>query len=156
MSVRRRAFVSRCVAHAGTLLVVAAVAAAAQSTKEPPRVVERPLPAQRRASAIPTPASVLGFEPGTDRKLPTWKQITDYFTALDKASLRVSVRTLGKTTLGRPFLVAFISEPSTLANPERYRQIQRKLMDPRLRPPGNWQIGVRVGFHRSNAAALER
>jgi len=41
--------------------------------------------------------------------LPTWKQITDYFTALDKASLRVSVRTLGKTTLGRPFLVAFIS-----------------------------------------------
>lgn len=80
--------------------------------------------------------------------MPTWKQITDYFTALDKASLRVSVRTLGKTTLGRPFLVAFISEPSTLANPERYRQIQRKLMDPRLRPPSVGKLGseVRVGF----------
>ena len=29
----------------------------------------------RGASAVPTPASVLGFEPGTDRKLPTWKQV---------------------------------------------------------------------------------
>src|SRR6185369_16939143 len=82
--------------------------------------------------ALPAPSSVLGFEPGADRKLPSWKQIVDYFTALDKASPRVSVRTLGKTTLGRPFIVAFISDSSTLANLEHYRQIQRKLMDPRL------------------------
>jgi hypothetical protein len=135
MSVRRRVFVSRFGARAVALLVLAPAAASAQSTQAPPRVVERPLPTQRTAVPIPTPASVLGFEPGTDRKLPTWKQITDYFTALDKASPRVSVRTLGKTTLGRPFIVAFISEPSTLANLERYRQIQRKLMDPRLRTP---------------------
>jgi hypothetical protein len=90
-------------------------------------------PATRSSSAIPTPASVIGFTPGDERKLPTWKQITDYFTALDKASPRVSVRTLGKTTLGRPFLVAFISDPATLSNLGRYQQIQRKLMDPRLR-----------------------
>ena len=135
MSVRHRAVVAHFAVHAGTLLVVA-TGAAAQSTKEPPRIVERPLPAQRIAGPIPAPASVIGFEPGTDRKLPTWKQITDYFTALDRASPRVSVRTLGKTTLGRPFLVAFISEPATLANLERYRQIQRKLMDPRLRTAG--------------------
>jgi murein tripeptide amidase MpaA len=92
-------------------------------------VVTSPLTAQR---AIPTPASILGFEPGADRHLPSWKQIVDYFTAVDKASPRVSVRTLGKTTLGRPFIVAFISDSSTLANLEHYRGIQRKLMDPRL------------------------
>ena len=92
-----------------------------------------PAAAQR---AIPTPASVLGFEPGADRHLPSWKQIVDYFTLLDKASPRVSVRTLGKTTLGRPFIVAFISDSSTLANLEHYRQIQRKLMDPRLQAKG--------------------
>jgi len=92
------------------------------------------LSAQRRP--LPTPASVLGFEPGTDRKLPTWRQVTDYFTALDRASPRVSVRTLGKTTLGRPFLVAFIADSATLAHLERYRTIQRKLADPRLRAPG--------------------
>ena len=89
-----------------------------------------------QSTALPTPASVLGFEPGTDRRLPTWKQVTDYFTALDRASPRVTVRTLGETTLGRPFIVAFIGEPSTLQNLERYRQIQRKLMDPRLQRQG--------------------
>src|SRR3954468_12844382 len=89
--------------------------------------------------AIPNPATILGFEPGADRKLPSWKQITDYFTALDKASPRVSTRVLGKTVLGRPFIVAFIADSSTLANLEHYRQIQRKLMDPRLQAPGERQ-----------------
>ena len=91
--------------------------------------------AHAQRSAIPTPASALGFEPGTDRKLPSWKQVTDYFQALDRASPHVAVRTLGKTTLGRPFIAAFIGDSATLANLERYREIQRKLMDPRLRQP---------------------
>src|SRR5436305_240536 len=105
-----------------------------------------PLPAQASAQQkIPTPASILGFEPGADRHLPSWKQITDYFTALDKASPRVTVRTLGKTTLGRPFLVAFISDSATLANLEHYRQIQRKLMDPRLQRQGERQTLIDEG-----------
>src|SRR5262249_2743280 len=86
----------------------------------------------QRAPSIPTPSPILGFEPGADRHLPSWKQITDYFTALDKARPRVPPRVLGKTTLGRPFLVVFISDSSTLANLEHFRQVQRKLMDPRL------------------------
>ncbi len=89
--------------------------------------------------AIPTPASILGFEPGADRHLPSWKQIVEYFTTLDRTSPRVSVRTLGKTTLGRPFIVAFISDSATLSNLEHYRQIQRKLMDPRLQTAGERQ-----------------
>ncbi|MDQ6612474.1 MAG: hypothetical protein M3Y64_08570, partial [Gemmatimonadota bacterium] len=90
----------------------------------------RPTPTR---ATLPSPASILGYEPGADRKLPTWKQVTEYFTALDKASPRVSTRVLGQTVLGRPFLVAFIADSATLANLEKYRQIQRKLMDPRLR-----------------------
>ena len=90
--------------------------------------------AQRRATPpVPSPASILGWAPGTDRKLPSWKQVTDYFAAVDKASSRVSVRTLGRTTLGRPFIVAFISDSATLANLPRYRKIQQQLMDPRER-----------------------
>jgi len=98
-----------------------------------------PLSSLAAQHGIPTPASILGFEPGADRHLPSWKQITDYFTALDKASPRVSVRTLGKTVLGRPFLVAFIADSATLANLDHYRQIQRKLMDPRLQAAGERQ-----------------
>jgi uncharacterized membrane protein YgcG len=93
-------------------------------------------PSFAQKAAIPTPASILGFEPGADRHLPSWKQITDYFTALDKASPRVTTRVLGKTTLGRPFLAVFISDSATLANLEHYRQVQRRLMDPRLQANG--------------------
>ena len=42
--------------------------------------------------AVPTPASVLGFEPGTERRLTDWDPIVRYFHALDRASPRVSVR----------------------------------------------------------------
>src|SRR4051812_11070408 len=109
--------------------------------------ISSPAFGQTRAArpAIPTPASILGFEPGADRHLPSWKQITDYFAALDKASPRVSVRTIGKTVLGRPFIVAFISDSSTIANLEHYRQIQRKLMDPRLQAPGERQKLINEG-----------
>jgi hypothetical protein len=81
---------------------------------------------------LPTPASVLGFEPGEDRKLPQWKQVVAYFEALDKASPRVQLRTLGKTTLGRPFVAAFIADSETIANLPRYQALQKRLADPRL------------------------
>jgi hypothetical protein len=86
--------------------------------------------AQRRA--VPTPASVIGFEPGTDRKLPEWRQVVSYFQALDAASPRIEVHTLGRTTLGRPFIAAFIGDPSTLASLAKVRDAARKLADPRV------------------------
>jgi glutamine amidotransferase-like uncharacterized protein len=98
-----------------------------------------------QSKALPTPTSVLGYAPGADRKLPTWRQITDYFTALDKASPRVTTRVLGKTVLGRPFLAVFISDSSTLAHLDRYREIQRKLMDPRLQAKGERETLLNEG-----------
>ncbi|HWE44351.1 MAG TPA: M14 family zinc carboxypeptidase [Gemmatimonadaceae bacterium] len=102
--------------------------------------------AQRAASPrIPTPASVLGFAPGADRRLPAWRDVVAWFTALDAASPRVSVRTLGSTTLGRPFIAAFIGDSATIADLPRYREIQRKLADARLRAPGDVQRLVGQG-----------
>jgi hypothetical protein len=94
-----------------------------------------PTSARAQARAIPTPASVIGFEPGTDRKLPEWRQVVSYFKALDAASPRIEVHTLGTTTLGRPFIAAFIGDPATLANLGRVRDVARKLADPRLTTP---------------------
>jgi len=88
---------------------------------------------QAQRAGIPTPVGILGWEPGTDRKLPSWQQVTEYFHALDAASPNVQVRTLGKTTLGRPFIVAFISDSANLANLESFRLIQQQLLDPRKR-----------------------
>lgn len=88
--------------------------------------------AQTANTAVPTPASVIGFTPGTDRKLPEWSQVVAYFHALEKASPRIQVHTLGKTTLGRPFIAAFIGDSATIANLAHFRNMQRLLADPRL------------------------
>jgi hypothetical protein len=80
---------------------------------------------------VPAPRDIIGFTPGDDRKLASWSQFVDYFKALDKASDRLVFEELGKTTLGRPFTVATISSPANLAKLDRYKEIQRKLADPR-------------------------
>jgi hypothetical protein len=80
---------------------------------------------------VPSPQSVLGFHPTDDKTIADWKQIVDYFTKLDKASDKVLVREIGRTTQDRPMIVAFISSPSNLKNLEKYRQISAKLADPR-------------------------
>ena len=94
-----------------------------------------PSAALAQTRTVPTPASVIGFEPGADRKLPEWRQVVSYFQALDAASPRIEVHTLGQTTLGRPFIAAFIGEPATLANLDKVRDAARRLADPRLTTP---------------------
>src|SRR5215510_4625114 len=83
------------------------------------------------AAPIPRPADVIGFNPGDDRKLASWAQITEYFRKLSAASDRVKLEELGKTTLGRPFLLAVISAPENLSRLDRFKEIQRRLADPR-------------------------
>src|SRR5439155_19470796 len=80
---------------------------------------------------IPSPRSVLGFNPGDDHTIADWKQITDYFARLDKASDRVQVQTIGTSTLGVPLIAAFISAPENIRNLAKYKEIQRRLADPR-------------------------
>src|SRR2546429_58479 len=80
---------------------------------------------------IPSPRSVLGFNPGDDRTIADWKQITDYFARLDKASDRVAVQTIGTSTLGRTMIAAFISAPENIRSLEKYKAIQARLADPR-------------------------
>ena len=84
-----------------------------------------------KSSAIPAPKDVIGFTPGDDRKLASWPQIVEYFRRLSAASNRVKFDELGKTTLGRPFVLATISSPANLAKLDYYRGIQEKLADPR-------------------------
>jgi Zinc carboxypeptidase len=80
---------------------------------------------------VPAPSDVRGFTPGDDRKLASWASIVDYFRKLDAASERVKFEELGKTTLGRPFVLATISAPENLARLDVYKDIQRRLADPR-------------------------
>ncbi|MBO0725628.1 MAG: hypothetical protein J2P52_08515, partial [Blastocatellia bacterium] len=81
---------------------------------------------------VPPPETSLGFKIGEDRKLARWDQFLAYFGELAKASDRIKLDTLGKTTLGRPFVVATISSAENLKRLDEFKEIQRKLSDPRL------------------------
>ncbi|HYN86487.1 MAG TPA: M14 metallopeptidase family protein, partial [Pyrinomonadaceae bacterium] len=80
----------------------------------------------------PSPQSVLKFTPGDDRKVADWTQIRDYFARLDAASDRVRVEEIGRTTLGRPLVVAYVSAPENIRELAKYKEVQRRLADPRL------------------------
>jgi Zinc carboxypeptidase len=97
--------------------------------------------AQTRETAndnnVPPPETTLGFKIGEDRKLAKWDQFLAYFGELAKTSDRIKLDTLGKTTLGRPFVVATISSPENLKRLDEFKEIQRKLSDPRLMANAN-------------------
>ncbi len=83
------------------------------------------------AQPIPTPEEFFGFTMGADGELAPWDRIVEYFQILDEASDRLQVRILGQSTLGNPFLLATFSSPENLRDLDRYREISRKLADPR-------------------------
>jgi len=111
------------------LLAILLTTSSFAQTNQPQK--PRRLSSSPASAAVPSPRDVIGFTPGDDRKLASWAQIVDYFKRLERASNRVKFQELGKTTLGRPFVLAIISSPANLANLERFKEIQRKLADPR-------------------------
>ncbi len=88
-------------------------------------------PSATAAPAVPAPESVLGFVPGEDRKLAGWSQVLEYLKALDAASARVSVEEVGKTTQGRPFVIATVTSEANHARIEEIRAANARLADPR-------------------------
>jgi hypothetical protein len=79
---------------------------------------------------IPTPESVIGFEPGADFELIRYEQALDYFQRLDAASDRVELREIGRTSFGRPWHIALISSAENLRDVDRYREIALRLAEP--------------------------
>lgn len=74
---------------------------------------------------------MLGFQPTDDRTIADWSQIADYFAKLDRASDKVLVKEIGRSTKGKPLIVAFISSARNIKNLDKLRQISAKLADPR-------------------------
>lgn len=83
-----------------------------------------------QSQALPTPEQYLGFRVGTDKKLATWPQVVEYMRMASRASDRIKVAELGKSTLGNPFVLLTISSPKNLARLEQIKADQRKLAYP--------------------------
>lgn len=76
---------------------------------------------------VPTPESVLGHKPGDDFYLATYEDSLGYFRKLAAASQRIKLVDVGKTTQGREWFIAFISNPENLAQLDHYKDISRRL-----------------------------
>ena len=78
-----------------------------------------------------SPEEFLGHKVGADRKLAAYNQIQAYFQKLDEESGKVKVLTIGKTTQGKPMIMAVLTSEKNMAELDKYRQITRKLRDAR-------------------------
>ncbi len=89
-------------------------------------------PAARLAAqqAVPTPESVLGFQPGADYRLARYEESIDYFRRLAASSDYIRLVEVGRTSLGRPWTLAIISSPENLRNLDHYREIAQRLAHP--------------------------
>jgi hypothetical protein len=111
-------------------------------------------------AAVPTPKEFLGFQPGDDYKLAGHSQITGYFQALAGASDRVRFVEYGRTSLGKPMYVAFLSAPENLKQLDRFRDISRRLALGRvdakeahkLSADGKVVVWIDSGLHASEVA----
>lgn len=79
------------------------------------------------AEDLQAPERFFGHRLGEDRKLARWDRIVEYFRHLDERSDRMELVELGRSTLGKPFLMAAISTPENLKNAERIRDVARSL-----------------------------
>ncbi|HEX9985044.1 MAG TPA: M14 family zinc carboxypeptidase [Thermoanaerobaculia bacterium] len=80
---------------------------------------------------IPTPLKFHGYIAGAEGKLTYAEDVYRYMRALDEASPRVLVQSIGRSEEGREMIVVIIANEETIANLDRYREITRRLSDPR-------------------------
>src|SRR5436305_1345964 len=83
------------------------------------------------SSRVPTPLKVLGYIAGAENHLTYAEDVYRYMRALEAASPRVKVFSIGKTEEGREMILVAVSSEQTIANLDKYRDITAKLADPR-------------------------
>jgi hypothetical protein len=97
------------------------------------------------AAELRSPEAYLGFPVGADRKLADYEEVRGYLEELAAGSPWVEIETIGETTLGRPFVMAIISTPDNLSNLAYYKNISRKLADPRGLTDGETERLIKEG-----------
>jgi hypothetical protein len=83
------------------------------------------------SAIIPTPLKFHGYISGAEGHLTYAEDVYRYLRALEAASPRVKVFSIGRSEEGREMIVAAVSSEETIAHLDRYRDITRRLADPR-------------------------
>lgn len=91
------------------------------------------LPYQAGAATVKTPEQFFGFKPGADRMLFNYTPLIEYLKYLDNTSPRLKMMEIGKSPLGNPMYIAFISNEENIKNLDKLKEINRKLaLDPNI------------------------
>jgi hypothetical protein len=93
----------------------------------PQRLILLLLVATAAFAQVPTPESVLGYKPGADFHLATYDDALAYFRKVAATSNRIKLVNVGKTTQGRDWWIAFISDPENLKQLDHYKDVSRRL-----------------------------
>ena len=64
---------------------------------------------EAQPGSVTGPADYFGFEPGSDRNLFTYGQLISYLQEIDGQSDRIRMEEIGKSPMGQPMYIAFIS-----------------------------------------------
>jgi len=86
-------------------------------------------------AAQTTPEQFLGFKVGADKKLADYNQIKGYFEKLATETPRMKLLTIGETTMKKPMIMAVITAEENMAKLDTFRDIVKKLRDPRTLSP---------------------
>ncbi len=78
-----------------------------------------------QASVVPK--DFFGFQPGSDGNLFDYEQLTAYLKNLDESSSRVEMREIGKSPMGKPMYIVFISSEENIKKLDELGQINKKL-----------------------------
>src|SRR5688500_6966521 len=83
------------------------------------------------STTVPTPLKFNGYIAGAEGRLTYAEDVHRYMRALDEASPRVKVFSIGQSEEGREMILVAIADDATIANLDRFRDITRRLSDPR-------------------------
>ncbi len=83
------------------------------------------------SETVPSPLKFHGYIAGAEGKLTYAEDVYRYMRAVEAASPRVKVFSAGRSEEGREFIVVAVASEETIASLDRYRDITRRLADPR-------------------------
>jgi len=115
------------------------------------------------AGPVPTPKEHLGYTPGDDYKLADYADVAGYFRKLAAASDRIRLAEFGRSSEGKPMLVAYISSADNLRHLDRWREISRRLAlgkatrqeAQKLAAEGKVIVWIDSGLHSSEVAPVQ-
>ncbi len=90
-----------------------------------------PAPVEGQDRTVPSPEEHFGHTIGAEGELANWHELLAYYARVAEASPRVTIDTLGLSTLGEPFVKLVITSNDNHARLDRLREVQHLLADPR-------------------------